>query len=77
MEKEYFQAQFLLDLPAAGYYTVQVDARLLDNEGRVWDMGYKAKMNVVVEGDENFKPQQKQRDMSVGGKGGSSKVISS
>ncbi len=71
MEKDYFQAQFLLDLPAAGYYSTQVDARLLDKEGRVWDMGYKVLMNVVVEGDENFKFQQKQ---TVGGKGGSSKV---
>ena len=73
VEKDYFNAQFLLTLPAAGYYTVQVDARLLDNEGMVWHMGHKAKMSILVDSDENLKLQQKQRDtvamQTMGGKG--------
>ena len=71
VEKDYFQAQFLLTLPAAGYYSVHIDARLLDNEGKKWHAGHKAKMAVVVDSEENFK--QKQRDppahQSSGGKG--------
>ena len=62
IEKDYFQSQFLLALPTPGYYSVQIEARLLDQEGRVWHLGHKARMIVVVDSDENVKMQQKQRD---------------
>ncbi len=73
MEKDYFQAQFLLALPAPGYYSVQVDARLLDRDGRVWHLGHRAKMSVVVDSEDNLKLQQKQlaavQSQAVGGGG--------
>ena len=67
VEKDYFEAQFLLELPVAGCYSVLVKASLLDEEGRVWHMGHRAKMMVVVEGggDEGQRSQQKQREPSV------------
>ena len=62
IEKDYFQSQFLLALPTPGYYSVHIEAQLLDQEGRVWHLGHKARMVVVVDSDENLKMQQKQRD---------------
>lgn len=77
MEKDYFLAQFVLTVPVAGYYTVQIEASLLDNEGTVWHTGHKANMTVLVESEENLKLQQRQREavlqqtmkMNTGGHG--------
>ncbi len=65
IEKEYFQSQFLLALPTPGYYSVQIEARLLDQEGRVWHLGHKARMIVVVDSEDNLKMEQKQRDSAM------------
>ena len=65
IDKDYFQAQFLLTLPAPGYYSVQIEARLLDQEGRVWHLGHRARMIVVMDSEENLKMQQKQRDSAM------------
>ena len=65
IEKDYFQSQFLLSLPTPGYYSIHIEARLLDQEGRVWHLGHKAKMIVVVDSEENLKMQQKQRDSAT------------
>ena len=75
MEKDYFQAEFLLTLPTSGYYSVHVETRLLDNEGKVWQLGHKVKMNVVVESEENLRLLQKQQESVLqssagGGSGG-------
>ena len=80
---DYFQAQFLLTLPVAGYYTVQIEASLLDNEGRVWHTGNHASMAVLVDSEENLRQHQRQREAaaatatksggSVGGHGGHSR----
>ena len=84
MEKDYFQAQFLLALPSPGYYSVQVHAHLLDRDGRVWHLGQSSvsKVSVMVDSEENFKLQQKQRDSAAaqsssqtgGGGGGGGKA---
>ena len=63
VEKDYFQAQFVLTLPVAGYYAVHIEASLLDDKGTVWHTGHKATMNVLVNSEENFKQQQRQRDI--------------
>ena len=62
MEKDYFLAQFVLTVPVAGYYTVQIEVSLLDNEGTVWHTGHKANMTLLVESDEYLKQQQRQRE---------------
>ena len=62
---------------------MHVDARLLDKDGRVWHLGHREKMTVMVDSDDNLKLQQKQRDIvtqsqtvtaagggGAGGKGG-------
>ena len=50
-----------------GYYSVQVHAHLLDRDGRVWHLGHSSanKVSVVVDSEENFKLQQKQRDSAA------------
>ena len=79
---DYFQAQFLLTLPTAGYYTVHIEASLLDNEGRVWHTGHQATMAVLVDSEENLRQHQRQREAAatatksgggVGGHGGHSR----
>ena len=62
---DYFQAQFLLTLPAAGYYTVHIKASLLDNEGRVWHTGYQPSMTVLVDSEENLRQHQRQREAAA------------
>ena len=63
VEKDYFEAQFVLELPVAGHYTVLVKASLLDEGGRVWHTGHQSKMVVVVEsGGEDGQRSQKQRE---------------
>ena len=74
---DYFQAQFLLTLPTAGYYTVHIEASLLDSEGRVWHSGHQASMALLVDSEENLRQHQRQREAaaatatkSVGGHSG-------
>ena len=62
---DYFQAQFLVTLPAAGYYTVHIEAGLLDNEGRVWHTGNHASMTVLVDSEENLRLHQRQREAAA------------
>ncbi len=62
MEKDFFESQFLLDLPVPGVYSVMVKASLLDKDGRMWHIGQRAKMEVLVEGGEDpTKNQTKQQ----------------
>ena len=81
MEKDYFEAQFLLELSVPGVYSVLVKASLLDKEGRVWHIGHRAKMTVLAEGGEDpGKSQAKQREgggQAVPSSSSSSKVGSS
>lgn len=62
---DYFQAQFLLTLPAAAYYTVHIEASLLDNEGRVWHTGHQSSMAVLVDTEESLRQHQRQREAAV------------
>ena len=62
---DYFQAQFLLTFPAAGYYTVHIEASLLDNEGRVWHTGHQDSMTVLVDSEENLRQHQRQREAAA------------
>ena len=81
VEKDYFEAQFLLDLSVPGVYSILVKASLLDEEGRVWHIGQRAKMTVLVEGgEEPTKGQAKQREsgsQTVASSSSSSKLGSS
>lgn len=65
VEMDYFQAQFLLTLPAAGYYTLRIEASLLDDEGRVWRTGHEAAMTVLAETEENLRLHQRQREAAA------------
>jgi len=46
--KDFFQAQFLLQMASGGMTTVTVDTSLLDFEGRVWVTGPRATVSVRV-----------------------------
>lgn len=63
VKKDYFQTQFVLTLPVAGYYAVYIEACLLDDKGTVWHIGHKATLNVLVNNEESFK-QPKQRELA-------------
>ena len=61
VEKDYFQAQFLLTLPLPGYYNIRISASLLDEGGTMWHTGPKTSMSVLVDSEENFSLKQQQR----------------
>lgn len=68
VEKDYFQAQFLLSLPVQGYYRVKIDASLLDSEGTLWHTGPQVTMSVRVDTKEGLQ-QQGQKQMDSGSVG--------
>ncbi len=69
MENDYFQAQFLLSLPAQGYYRVQIDASLLDTQGTLWHTGPQVAMSIRVDTKDGLQQQQGQKQKDSGPSG--------
>lgn len=39
VKNDYYMAEFLLTLPAAGQYVLKIDNNLVDHEGKIWHTG--------------------------------------
>ena len=53
VDNDYFQTKFVLALPVPGYYSVHIEASLVDNDGTVWHTGQKEILPVLVNTQDN------------------------
>ncbi len=48
VENDYFETKFVLALPVPGYYSIHIEASLVDNNGTIWHTVHKEILPVLV-----------------------------
>lgn len=60
-KNDYFSAEFLVSLPTAGVYCIQIDTAVLDEEQNVWTTGPREGLMVKTHEDSSNKRMYLQR----------------